>query len=52
MLLGIVGFFTVMAFVSAVVALVRGDGGVTPSLVLLALVVALALTFRAWHQLR
>jgi hypothetical protein len=50
MLLGILGFFTLMAFVAAAVGLVRGDAAVTPSLVLLALVVALAVTFRAWRR--
>lgn len=34
-LIGILGFFTVMAFIAAVVEVVRGDPGVTPALVLL-----------------
>ncbi|MFF0816734.1 hypothetical protein ACFYVR_16510 [Rhodococcus sp. NPDC003318] len=51
-LMGVLGFVTVMAFVAAVVGIVRGEPGVTPSLVLLALVVALGLTVRAWMRLR
>jgi hypothetical protein len=34
-LIGILGFFTVMAFIAAVVEVVNGDPGVTPALVLL-----------------
>ncbi|QBJ96440.1 hypothetical protein ERC79_11085 [Rhodococcus sp. ABRD24] len=41
MLIGIVGFFTVMAFLAAAVAIVRGEPSVTSSLVLLGCVVVL-----------
>jgi len=41
MLIGILGFFTFMAFVAAVVPIVRGEPSVTASLVLLACVVLL-----------
>ena len=33
MLIGILGFFTVMAFIAAVAGIVRGEPGVTESLV-------------------
>lgn len=51
MLIGILGFFTLMALIAAVVGIVGGEPGVTPSLVLLALVVALAFAVRAWRRL-
>ncbi|WP_420881035.1 hypothetical protein [Rhodococcus sp. (in: high G+C Gram-positive bacteria)] len=41
MLIGILGFFTFMAFLAAVVPIVRGEPSVTASLVLLACVVLL-----------
>ncbi|MGF7122008.1 MULTISPECIES: hypothetical protein [unclassified Rhodococcus (in: high G+C Gram-positive bacteria)] len=41
MLIGILGFFTFMAFLAAVVPIVRGEPSVTASLVLLACVAAL-----------
>lgn len=41
MLIGILGFFTFMAFAAAVVPIVRGEPSVTASLVLLACVVVL-----------
>lgn len=41
MLIGILGFFTFMAFVAAVVPIVRGEPSVTASLVLLGCVAAL-----------
>ncbi|RVW02006.1 hypothetical protein [Rhodococcus xishaensis] len=41
MLVGILGFFTFMAFVAAVVPIVRGEPSVTASLVLLVCVVLL-----------
>ncbi|WP_072846113.1 hypothetical protein [Rhodococcus tukisamuensis] len=47
MLIGLLGFFTVMTFLAVVVGIVRGEPGATPSLVLLGLVVALALAVRA-----
>lgn len=50
--MGILGFFTVMAFLAALAGIVRGDPGVTPSLVLLACVVLLGLSFVAWRRMR
>lgn len=50
MLIGVLGFFAVVTFVVAVAGIVGGDPGVTPSLVLLALLVALGLTVRAWRR--
>lgn len=41
MLIGILGFFTAMAFLAAAVAIVRGEPSATSSLVLLACVAAL-----------
>lgn len=41
MLIGILGFFTAMAFLAAVVPIVGGEPSVTASLVLLGCVVAL-----------
>jgi LPXTG-motif cell wall-anchored protein len=41
MLIGILGFFTFMAFVAAVVPIVRGEPSATASLVLLGCVVLL-----------
>ncbi len=41
MLIGILGFFTFMAFLAAVVPIVRGEPSVTASLVLLGCVLAL-----------
>ncbi|MDH6283729.1 hypothetical protein [Prescottella agglutinans] len=41
MLIGILGFFTFMSFVAAVVPIVRGEPSVTASLVLLACVALL-----------
>ncbi|NKS20544.1 hypothetical protein GS467_04805 [Rhodococcus hoagii] len=42
MLIGILGFFTFMAFLAAVVPIVRGEPSVTASLILLGCVAALA----------
>lgn len=50
MLIGLLGFFTVMTFLAVVVGIVRGEPGATPSLVLLGLVVALALAVRARNR--
>lgn len=52
MLIGILGFFTVMAFIAAVGGIVGGDPGVTPSLVLLGCVVLLGLALRARASFR
>ncbi len=46
-LLGILGFFAAMALVQAVVLELRGDPAVGAALLLLALVVLLAVTYRA-----
>ncbi|CRK53745.1 conserved exported hypothetical protein [Rhodococcus sp. RD6.2] len=52
MLIGILGFFTLMALIAAVVGIVGGDQGATPSLVLLGLVVALGAAIRSWRRAR
>ncbi|GAA4487584.1 hypothetical protein GCM10023094_46230 [Rhodococcus olei] len=52
MLVGVLGFFTVMAFLGAVVGIVRGDQAVTPSLVLLGCVAALGAALMAWRRSR
>ncbi|MGZ4443099.1 MAG: hypothetical protein ACXVXC_08050 [Nocardioidaceae bacterium] len=49
-LVGGLGFFTAAAFVDAVVAEVRGKPALTEALVLLCLVVALGLAYRAWRR--
>jgi hypothetical protein len=46
-LVGILSFFTAMAFVAAVVEIVRGDPGVRPALVLLGTVMLLGLALLA-----
>ena len=51
-LIGILGFFTVMAFVAAVVAVFRGDPGVTPALVLLGCLVLSGLAITARKRMR
>jgi hypothetical protein len=52
MLIGILGFFTVMAFIAAVAGIVRGDAGATESLVLAGCVVLLGLAFAVWRRVR
>jgi threonine/homoserine/homoserine lactone efflux protein len=47
MLIGILGFFTFMAFVVTVVAEVRGQPALRPALVLLGFVLVLYLAIRA-----
>ena len=51
-LIGILGFFTVMALVAAVVEVFRGDPGVTPALVLLACLVLSGLAITARNRVR
>ena len=51
-LIGILGFFTVMAFIAAVVEVVRGDPGVTPALVLLGCLVLSGLAVVARNRVR
>jgi hypothetical protein len=51
MLIGILGFFTVVAFVVAVVAELRGQPALRPALVLLAFVVAIYFAVRARRKL-
>ncbi|KAA0018467.1 hypothetical protein [Antrihabitans cavernicola] len=46
-LIGILGFFTSMAFISALVGIVSGDPGVVPSLVLAVCVVLSVLAIAA-----
>ncbi|WP_027502108.1 MULTISPECIES: hypothetical protein [Rhodococcus] len=52
MLIGILGFFTVMAFIGAVAGIVRGDPGLTESLVLAGCVVLLGLAVAVWRRVR
>ncbi|MFD4183616.1 hypothetical protein [Rhodococcus sp. NPDC058514] len=52
MVIGILGFFTLMAFIAAVVGIVRGDPGVTESLVLAGCVVLLGLSVAVWRRVR
>jgi hypothetical protein len=52
MLIGILGFFTLMAFISAVVAEVRGRPALVPALVLLGLVILTYLAIRARRRIR
>ncbi len=52
MLIGILGFFTFMAFVSAVVAEVRGRPALFPALVLLGFVILTYLAIRARRRVR
>ena len=52
MLIGVLGFFTVVAFVSAAVAELRGRQALWPALVLLVFVVATALAIRARRRLK
>lgn len=49
-LLGFTGFFLFIAFVNAVVPLVRGDTAVVPSIVLLSFAGVFALTYRTWRR--
>ncbi len=51
MLIGILGFFTVIAFIVAVVAELRGQPALRPALVLLAFVVATYVAVRARRKL-
>jgi hypothetical protein len=52
MLIGILGFFTVAAFVVAVVAEMRGRPALQPALVLLGFVIVLYLAIRARRRTR
>ncbi|PTR44697.1 hypothetical protein C8K38_103194 [Rhodococcus sp. OK611] len=52
MLIGILGFFTVMAFIAAVAGIVRGEAGVTESLVLAGCAVLLGLAVAVWRRVR
>ncbi|KSU68557.1 hypothetical protein [Rhodococcus qingshengii] len=47
---GFISVFALMSLIGAVVAIVKGDPGVTPSLVLLGCVVALGLAFRGYRN--
>ncbi|WP_070380281.1 hypothetical protein [Rhodococcus sp. WMMA185] len=51
-LIGILGFFTVMAFIAAVAEVFRGDPGVTPALVLLGCLALTGLAVRARNRIR
>jgi len=51
MLIGILGFFTVMAFISTVVVELRGQPALWPALVLLGFVVVTYLAIRARRKL-
>ncbi len=51
MLMGILGFFTVIAFVVALVAELRGQPALRPALVLLGFVVVTAFAIRARRRL-
>lgn len=51
-LIGILGFFTVMAFVAAVVEVVRGEPGVMPALVLLGCLVLFGMALLARRRMR
>ncbi|MGW6694398.1 hypothetical protein ACWF62_11540 [Rhodococcus sp. NPDC054953] len=52
MLIGVLGFFTAMAFLAAAAGIVRGDAGAVPSLVLLGCVAALGVAVRTWRRTR
>jgi threonine/homoserine/homoserine lactone efflux protein len=52
MVIGILGFFTLMAFISAVVAEVRGRPALVPALVLLGFVILTYLAVRARRRIR
>jgi hypothetical protein len=52
MLIGILGFFTAVAFLTTVVAEVRGDPALRQALVLLGFVVLLGLAIRARRRTR
>jgi threonine/homoserine/homoserine lactone efflux protein len=52
MLVGILGFFTLMAFVSTVVAELRGRPALFPAMVLLAFVILTWLAIRARRRVR
>ncbi|GGC63885.1 hypothetical protein IEU95_11790 [Hoyosella rhizosphaerae] len=49
-LLGFVGFFTVIAFASAVVSIFQGVVALGPSIVLLVCVTLTWLTYRKWRR--
>ena len=49
-LIGFTGFFALIAFVSAVVAELRGQAAILEVLVLLFFVAILALTVRSWRR--
>ena len=52
MLIGVLGFFTVMAFLAAAVPIVRGEPSATASLVLLGCVLALGGAVEARRRCR
>jgi uncharacterized membrane protein YoaK (UPF0700 family) len=52
MLIGILGFFTLIAFISAVVAELRGQPALWPALILLGFVVLTYLAIRARRRIR
>jgi hypothetical protein len=52
MLIGILAFFTAMAFISAVVVELRGQPALWPAMVLLFFVVVTALAIRARRRLK
>jgi threonine/homoserine/homoserine lactone efflux protein len=52
MLIGILAFFTLMAFISAVVAELRGKPALLPALVLLGFVILTYLAIRARRRMR
>jgi len=52
MLIGILGFFTVVAFITAVVAELRGRPALLPALVLLGFVIVTYLAIRARRRMR
>jgi hypothetical protein len=50
MLLGILGFFTVAALITTVVAELRGEPALTEVVVLVLFLVATYATYRAWRR--
>jgi hypothetical protein len=51
-LMGFTGFFTVIAFATAVVAEVRGQAAFLEVLVLLIFLAILGLTYRSWRRIQ
>jgi hypothetical protein len=48
--IGFVGFFTLIAFVNAVAAELRGGSGLVEVLILLFFLIILGLTIRSWRR--